>query len=273
MSIPSSAWRSRLADRVLGQALADQEQVVEVAALLVAEPPELVQPFGHRLEAVGQQGVALGRHGPAVAPAGGPAQGGVAVAAHDDRDGVALARRLRPEAGLDVGVEAAVVGGHRVGPGVAHQGDVLVEAGEAALHGHVHRVELLGHPPGAHPQDHATAGDGVDGGQLLGQHHGMAVGGDEHPGAEADGRGAPGHRAHDRHRVGEGQLRRSSGTSRRRCTGTSTRGWSGVNRWSNSHTESNPAASAACATRTSPAPSGTRPALGRCSPNFTAHPS
>ena len=66
---------------------------------------------------------------------------------------------------------------------------MLVEPGEAVLEVEVQGVELLEHPARPHTQQHAAlAAQRAQRADLLGQGHRVAVGGDEHPGAEADAR-------------------------------------------------------------------------------------
>jgi hypothetical protein len=106
--------------------------------------------------------------GPAVSPFGDLAQGDVAVPTEKYGDGPS--RRGGTESGLHMSVELALMRDHAVAPGGAHDGDVLAQASVPPLEGHADSVELLAHPPCADTQDDPTPGDGVDGGQLLGQH-------------------------------------------------------------------------------------------------------
>ncbi len=112
-----------------------------------------------------------------------------------------------PEAGFHVSVELTVVRGHAVGPGGAHDRDVLAQQRVSPLEGHADGVELLAHPTGAHTEDHPTPGDGIDGGQLLGQYDRWPVRRDEHPGAELDPVSHAGEDAHERDRVEVGVVR------------------------------------------------------------------
>jgi len=53
--------------------------------------------------------------------------------------------------------------------------DVLSQQCVPTLEGRTDGVELLAHPAGGDTEDHSTPCDGIDGGQLLGQHDGWPV--------------------------------------------------------------------------------------------------
>src|SRR3954466_41721 len=109
------------------EGLADEQEGVDRSAFFLAEAGQGIDPLAHRAFGVGGQLVARGRDRPAVTPAGGAPQGGVAVAADDDGDRVAGLWRLGSEARLTVRVEAALVGHGALLPCLSHQGHVLVE--------------------------------------------------------------------------------------------------------------------------------------------------
>ena len=167
----------------------------------------------------------------AVAEPAGALRGGPRVPADHDRD--------RPLGGLGVRRhpverrELAVELGGVAGPEGPHGADVLVGAGTPAGPGHAEGHELLLQPAHADPELDATSGQVVERGQLLGQHHRVALREDEDAGGEAQRRrgggdvGQPhqrvrdGRRRHRRHlpvgavRVGETRSRRGRRRARR----------------------------------------------------------
>ena len=104
---------------------------------------------------------------PAVADAAGARLGGGRMAA--DQDGQALLRRLRLRIDLVETIEVAGEG-HIVVLGFpqrAHQRDVFLGARAALVPGHLQGFGLFLQPAGADAEIHATARQGVDGGNLA----------------------------------------------------------------------------------------------------------
>jgi hypothetical protein len=94
----------------------------------------------------------------------------------------------------------AVVGDRLLGPELLHQLQRLVEPAGPLLVGHVEVVELLGPVAETRAEDEPALGDDVEGGDLLGQHHGVVQRRDHDVGDQARARvavgGEPGEQRH-----------------------------------------------------------------------------
>ncbi len=104
--------------------------------------------------------------------------------ADPDRDAAAL-DGLRQRVDVADGVEAAREAHRILGPHRAHQRQIFVGHATALCEGRgAHRLELLAQPAHAGTEDDATAGEDVDRRQRLRRNHRIAIGHDEHAGAE-----------------------------------------------------------------------------------------
>ena len=142
----------------------------------------------------------LGRRGgdePTVAEASDAAHGGLAASADPD-GGAGLLDRRGVHDGVVHGVEASVEGHGLTGPEEAHEDHGLIRAGAALLGGYAGGLEVLGCVAAqADTQEQATAGEVVQGGQLLGEDDGVSRGQDHDAGAELHGGRARGDEGHE----------------------------------------------------------------------------
>ena len=145
--------------------------------------------------------ITLGRE-EAVAHPAGPAGRGRAVAADVDRHSA----RGRLGVGADpLERHELALEGHVVfGPHPPHHLQVLLGAGPPPGPGHAQGIELLPQPAHADPQLHPAPGHGVDGGHLLGEDEGVALGQQRDAGGQPDFGGGGGHVSQPRQRVGDG---------------------------------------------------------------------
>src|SRR5205823_5280443 len=114
----------------------------------------------------------------AVAEGGGPPEGGRALAADDDRRSGALDGLGELDRSGE-GDELAVVGGDLVRPQARHGPDVVVAAGAPPLEGDPEGGELLRRPAEADAEVDTPAGEVIEGHDLLGQDHRIALREDE----------------------------------------------------------------------------------------------
>ena len=122
---------------------------------------------------------------PAIAVAGGAADGGAAGPADNQRDAFGP-NRARRESHVRELEEPAFVAWLVIAPQGLHYGDGFVGVGPALGEGHAHGFDLG--VDNAHPdaQGDATAGQLIQGGGLFRQSHGIVVGQDQHTGAQDD---------------------------------------------------------------------------------------
>ena len=127
--------------------------------------------------------------------------GGLGVATDDDRDGTS--RRTRAQDAVGERGELALEGGLILAPEGTHGTDRVVGATTPLGEGDADGVELLLEPADADAESHATAGEHVEGGQLLGQDHRVPLGHDQDAGRQVDGRGHPGQVRQPDQRIGD----------------------------------------------------------------------
>ena len=158
-------------------------------------------------------GQSVGRHAggdPAVAQAGGPLDGGLGVAADQDRDRP-LDRSRFGVHGRDVpelAVELDVLA--RSGPYGPEKGDVLVSACAPAIPGHVHGVGFLLEPADADPVEEPTARVAIDRRELAGVQNRVADGQHGHCRADPDPLGDRGHVRQRGHQLEVGRQQRGN---------------------------------------------------------------
>ena len=104
------------------------------------------------------------------------------MAADDDRHRAIDRFRLHMRA-LEL-KELAVIGWHVGGPQFPHHADIFVRRPAPRLERCVDGSELLFHPADADAQQHATAGHVIQGRDLFGRHHRIALRHDQDAGAE-----------------------------------------------------------------------------------------
>src|SRR5207249_4374139 len=121
---------------------------------------------------------------PSVAVLGDGIEGTVDVAA--DERGNAPTGWLRPEPGLRVGVVTTGERAHWLGPGAAHDGEVLAEPPVPVVEADADAVELLPHPTRAHAEQQTPWRELIDRRELLRKNDRVAQEWDEHPGPDAD---------------------------------------------------------------------------------------
>ena len=164
---------------------------------------------------------ARGREEPVADAAGAPGRH-LGVPADVHRDGAR--DRAGPADAVGERGELTLVGGLVLAPQRPHGGDPVVGASAALGEGDADGVELLLQPAHPHTQLHPAARQVVEGGDLLGQDHRVALGLDQDPGGQVDGGrgrgqvGQPHQRVRDRRVVGAGHPARRG----RRDTSTRT---------------------------------------------------
>jgi hypothetical protein len=109
---------------------------------------------------------------PAIGFLGTALEYGVSPAPHEDRNARFL-EGLRLHADVFHVVMATVERHLRLGPQLAHDGEVFPQPTDALLHGDAQRLELVVAPPKGHSQDEAATGEIVQGGRGLGHQHGI----------------------------------------------------------------------------------------------------
>lgn len=109
---------------------------------------------------------------------------GVLCAAHPDGDGALYGEG--EEAGVGDAVVFALKGDEGFGPQAAHESDLLDDARGAVLEVFAEGFELDGVPADADAKAETAAAEEVQGGGLLGDEGGLALGEDDDAGAEAN---------------------------------------------------------------------------------------